>query len=162
MTTHRLTHRAREPGIVRSFPARRMRVGAVALRGHVIIVVVGALALGHLVLTWRAVDLDAQVVLVEDELAQARLEVLRARREMFATFSPAALADETANASRVSTCAHQDLVPCAELPPLETCVLTDAGGHSSTEAAAGHAAKPTHAAPSRIARTPHPDETARP
>lgn len=132
----RRTSRAPDTGASGSSPTRVGRTASVG--GYALIVGVGLCALVYLALSWRAVELDAQVGLLEEALGRARFEHLQARRELFAALSPEALSEDAPGLAPTSAAAAPELevIPMPPLPPTEPCILGEVGGYGEPGAEA--------------------------
>lgn len=106
-------------------------VGRTHARGFVTIGVLGLMALGYLVLAWRAADLDAQVGVMDHKLAKAKFEQMQARRELSLVLNPCAVPYQTADTLQRTLVVQQDVVPCPQLPPVESSVLAEVTGTSA-------------------------------
>lgn len=113
-------------------------------QGFVAILILGMFAVAYLLLAWRAMDLDTQVGVGDQRLAQAQFEVLQARRELSLLLSPAVAANLTSQTASGNSAVPQDVIACPQLPPRESSPLLGLAGLEVAQASYG---------PQRLART---------
>lgn len=129
MTDRRQRDTVHAPAPRRSARSPHGPAGAALVAHYVLILGVGLCAVLYLVLSWRAVELDAQVGLLEEELGRARFEHLQARRELFAALSPEALGEGQPRLAPTGVgITEPEVIPMPPLPPAEPCILSEIGG----------------------------------
>lgn len=93
----------------------------------------GVVALAYLILVWRAAYLDCQVSRMDEKLAQARLELMRARTSFQGSVTPAALGVGTGPQAAAPARPGLENVPCQPLPEVQESIVVQMSGHEGSE-----------------------------
>ena len=90
----------------------------------------GVLALLYLALAWRGAYLDRKVSRVDEQLAQAKLELWKLTRTLDESLAPEADPRPDDAPKGVSPCPPTDDIPCKTLPVPKGCAITELAGYT--------------------------------
>jgi len=98
-----------------------------------VIVGVGVAALAYLCLLCRSGDLDAAGGRADQEIAQAKFELLQAKRELYSRLTPTAVGATPDDCQTPCKYTDAEVVATKPLPAVEACVIVELAGPYSGE-----------------------------